>query len=105
MKAAELYIQSGYSEGIVIRTLGYPSYTALRNWYKKYLSTGSLHAASHQSLAIQKRKMLRPLILRIQSYNAGQTGSRELMMQGLPDPCQGKGVHQTIPLVKDSSGG
>lgn len=24
MKAVELYIQSGYSEGIVIRTLGYP---------------------------------------------------------------------------------
>lgn len=46
MKAVELYIQSGYSEGIVIRTLGYPSYTALRNWYKEYLSTGSLHATS-----------------------------------------------------------
>lgn len=44
MKAVELYIQSGYSEGIVIRTLGYPSYTALRNWYKEYLSTGSLPA-------------------------------------------------------------
>ena len=35
MKAVELYIQSGYSEGIVIRTLGYPFYTALRNWYKE----------------------------------------------------------------------
>lgn len=46
MKAVELYIQSGYSEGIVIRTLGYPSYTALKNWYKEYLSTGSLHATS-----------------------------------------------------------
>lgn len=46
VKAVELYIQFGYSEGIVIRTLGYPSYTALRNWYKEYFSTGSLHATS-----------------------------------------------------------
>lgn len=58
MKAVELYIQSGYSEGIVIRTLGYPSYTALRNWYKEYLSSMQ---PVHQSLAIQKRKRLRPL--------------------------------------------
>lgn len=45
-KAVELYIQSGYNEGTVIRTLGYPSHTALRNWHKEYLATGELHAAS-----------------------------------------------------------
>lgn len=45
-KAVELYIQSGYSEGTVIRTLGYPSPTALRNWYKEYLSMGSLRTDS-----------------------------------------------------------
>ena len=46
MKAVELYIQSGFSEGAVIRTLGYPSHTALRYWYKEYLLTGELHEAS-----------------------------------------------------------
>lgn len=46
MKAVELYIQSGYSEGTVIRTLGYPSHTALRNWYKEYLAAGQLRAGS-----------------------------------------------------------
>lgn len=50
MKAVELYIHSGYSGGIVICTLGYPSYTALRNWYKEFLSTGSLHVASSSKL-------------------------------------------------------
>ena len=43
MKAVELYIQSGFSEGAVIRTLGYPSHTALRYWYKEYLLNGELH--------------------------------------------------------------
>lgn len=46
MKAVELYIQSGCSEGTVIRTLGYPSHTALRNWYKEYLAVGQLRAGS-----------------------------------------------------------
>lgn len=46
MKAVELYIQSGFSEGAVIRTLGYPSHTALRYWYKEYLLNGELHEAS-----------------------------------------------------------
>lgn len=46
MKAVELYIQSGCSEGTVIRTLGYPSHTALRNWYKEYLAMGSLRKGS-----------------------------------------------------------
>lgn len=46
MKAVELYIQSGCSEGTVIRTLGYPPHTALRNWYKEYLSMGSLRIGS-----------------------------------------------------------
>ena len=32
MKAVELYIQSGYSEGIVIRTLGYPARYVLKPW-------------------------------------------------------------------------
>ena len=46
MKVVELYSQSGCSEGTVIRTLGYPSPTALRNWYKEYLSIGSLRTGS-----------------------------------------------------------
>ena len=46
MKAVKLYIQSDYSESTVIRTLGYPSPTALRNWYKEYLSMGSLRTGS-----------------------------------------------------------
>ena len=36
---------------------------------------------------------------------AGLTESSGLMMQGLPDPCQGNGVRQAIPFVKDSLGG
>lgn len=45
-KAAQLYIESDCSESIVIRTLGYPSYNTLRNWYREYTRTGELHAAS-----------------------------------------------------------
>ena len=61
MEAVELYIQSGYSEGIAIRTLGCPSYTVLRNCFNYYLSTGGLQLPVHQSLAIQKYKRLRLL--------------------------------------------
>ncbi len=42
MKAVGLFIQSSYSEGTVIRTLGYPSPSALKNWYKEYLKMGCL---------------------------------------------------------------
>lgn len=45
-KAAKLYIEAGCNESTVIRTLGYPSPNALRNWYKEYLSNGKLHATS-----------------------------------------------------------
>lgn len=46
MRAVQLYIESGRSEGAVIRELGYPSPVAFRNWYKEYLCDGHLHAAS-----------------------------------------------------------
>ena len=45
-KAVQLYIESGCSESIVICTLGYPSYGALRNWYREYIRTGELRATS-----------------------------------------------------------
>ena len=45
-KAVQLYIESGCSESIVICTLGYPSYDALRNWYREYIRTGELRATS-----------------------------------------------------------
>lgn len=45
-KAVQLYIESGKSESLVLRTLGYPSPTALRNWYKEYLQNGDLHDVS-----------------------------------------------------------
>lgn len=58
MKAVELYIQSGCSEGTVIRTLGYSSNTALRNWYKEYLSTGCLRTESEpKSRYTQEQKV------------------------------------------------
>lgn len=46
IKAVQLYIESGNCEGEVIRVLGYPSPNTLRSWYKEYLCTGALHAAS-----------------------------------------------------------
>lgn len=46
IRAVQLYIKSGCNEGTVIRELGYPSPTALRNWYKEYTATGELHSAS-----------------------------------------------------------
>ena len=46
MKAVQLYMESGYSENDVIRTLGYPSPNTLRSWYKEYCSNGELHEAS-----------------------------------------------------------
>lgn len=45
-KAIKLYIEADCNEGAVIRTLGYPSPNALRNWYTEYLSNGKLHATS-----------------------------------------------------------
>lgn len=45
-RAVQLYIKSGCNEWTVIRELGYPSPTALRNWYKEYTATGELHSAS-----------------------------------------------------------
>ena len=45
-QAMQLYIESGCSESIVIRTLEYPSYNTLRNWYREYIRTGELHAAT-----------------------------------------------------------
>lgn len=58
MKAVELYIQSGCSEGTIIRTLGYPSHTTLRNWYKEYLVAGHLVQAVHQNPAIHRSRKL-----------------------------------------------
>lgn len=45
-KAIKLYIEADCNESTVIRTLGYPSPNALRNWYTEYLSNGKLHATS-----------------------------------------------------------
>ena len=45
-KAVQLYIEAGRNESIVMCTLGYPSYGALRNWYREYIRTGELHASS-----------------------------------------------------------
>ena len=42
----QLHIESGCSESVVICTLGYPSYGALRNWYREYIRTGELRATS-----------------------------------------------------------
>lgn len=54
-KAVQLYIESGCSENIIIRTLGYPSYGALRNWYREYIRTGELHASSVSSTPLSTK--------------------------------------------------
>ena len=36
MAAVHAYINSNFNENHVIKTLGYPSQNALRNWYKEY---------------------------------------------------------------------
>lgn len=46
MRAVKLYIESGFSENVVVQTLGYPSHTTLRYWYREYISTGDLHETS-----------------------------------------------------------
>ena len=43
MKAVQLFIKLGRNETKVIRTLGYPSPCALRQWYREYTQTGKLH--------------------------------------------------------------
>jgi len=43
MKAVQLYIDSGCDEVVVLQTLGYPSPNALRQWYREYEQTGTLH--------------------------------------------------------------
>lgn len=45
-KAVELFIKSGRNENIVIQELGYPSPVCLRNWYKEFMTTGTLHEKS-----------------------------------------------------------
>jgi len=42
-KAVQLYIDSNFSERIVINNLGYPSPNALRQWHREYTKTGMLH--------------------------------------------------------------
>ena len=63
MRAVQIYIESGCNEGAVIRELGYPSHTALRNWYKEDLRNGSFMLAVHLSPVIPSGK--RPPLLRI----------------------------------------
>lgn len=45
-RAVELFIESGQKENIVIQQLGYPSPGCLRNWYKEFMETGTLHEKS-----------------------------------------------------------
>ena len=56
MRAVQLYIKSGCNEGTVIRELGYPSPTALRNWYKGTLLRVSSTQPVLQSLITQSRR-------------------------------------------------
>ena len=41
--AVALLIATNFNEGLVIKTLGYPSPNALRQWYREYQKTGTLH--------------------------------------------------------------
>ena len=41
-KAVQLYIDSNFSERIVINNLGYPSPNTLRQWHREYMETGTL---------------------------------------------------------------
>ena len=43
IKAVELLVQYDLSFSTVIHELGYPSYEALRKWYKEFIAAGSLH--------------------------------------------------------------
>lgn len=44
IKAVKLLIQYDMSYADVIRELGYPSKTALNNWYNEYKNSNNLHA-------------------------------------------------------------
>ena len=46
LKAVQLFIKTGRNEAKVIRTLGYPSPGALRQWYCEFTQTGKLHQKS-----------------------------------------------------------
>ena len=43
-KAVELFIATGHNDSLVIRTLGYPSPNALRQWWREYEKIGTLHS-------------------------------------------------------------
>lgn len=47
-RAVELYIKYGLSAAGVIHELGYPTRSALRNWYKDYLEHGEVREAAHE---------------------------------------------------------
>ena len=85
MKAVELYIQSGCREGTIIRILGYPSHTALRNWYKDYLTAGHLRAGSVPKPCYTQADSCGSGILRSPFYNTdprrpgAATDSRKLL--------------------------
>ena len=44
--AVQLFIESGFNENAVIRSLGYPSPNTLRAWYGEYQANRTLHAKS-----------------------------------------------------------
>ena len=46
MKAVELFIANNHNDSIVIKILGYPSPNALRQWWREYEQTGTLHEKS-----------------------------------------------------------
>ena len=48
MRAVQFYIESGCSEIMVFRELGYPSPNALRQWYNEYMQTGTLHSKANR---------------------------------------------------------
>ena len=57
MKAAQLYIDSGCDEVVVLRTLGYPSPNALRQWYREYKQTGTLHLKVKRKIQYTAKKI------------------------------------------------
>ena len=59
IKAIQLFLKYDCSYAATIRELGYPSVSALRQWYKEYLVSGELHQEHRRKSKYPNRESLR----------------------------------------------
>lgn len=82
IKAIQLFLKYDCSYAATIRELGYPSVSALRQWYKEYLVSGELHQ-EHRRKSKYSEEQKRIAVNHYFEY--GQCYARTIRMLGYPN--------------------